>query len=90
MYSDTSVQIDKPSGAKTYMLISTSGLSFEGYRLSGNVEMGELDNIFTVSSDANTQVNFSTNTDGESYHMYFITQCAQQQTEQPVTETPAE
>lgn len=89
-FGDTSVQIDKPSGAKTYMLISTSGLSFEGYRLSGNVEMGELDNIFTVSSDANTQVNFSTNTDGESYHMYFITQGAQQQTEQQVSETPAE
>lgn len=88
-FGDTSVQIDKPAGAKTYMLISTSGLSFEGYRLSGNVEIGELDNIFTVSSDANTQVNFSTNTDGESYHMYFITQGAQSQPE-AVTETPAE
>lgn len=75
-FSDTSVQIDKPSGAKTYMLISTSGLNFEGYRLSGNIEMGELGNIFTVSSDTNTQVNFTTDGDGESYHMYFITQGA--------------
>lgn len=83
-FGDTSVQIDKPSGAKTYMLISTSGLSFEGYRISGNVEMGELGNIFTVTSDANTQVNFTTDGDGESYHMYFITQGAQPQAETSV------
>lgn len=81
-FGDTSVQIDKPSGAKTYMLISTSGISYDGYRISGNVEMGELGNIFTVTSDANTQVNFSSDTESESYHMYFITQGAQQQSEQ--------
>lgn len=77
-FGDTNVQIDKPAGAKTYMLISTSGMSFEGYRLSGNVELGELGNIFTVTSDINTQVNFTTENEGESYHMYFITQGTQQ------------
>ena len=48
--------------------------------------MGELGNIFTVTSDANTQVNFSSDTESESYHMYFITQGAQQQSEQ-ISET---
>ena len=73
-FGDTSVQIDKPSGAKTYMLISTSGMSYEGYRLSGNVEMGELGNIFTVTSDSETQVNFTPSGDGDNYHIYFTTQ----------------
>lgn len=84
-FGDTSVQIDKPSGVKTYMLISTSGVSYEGYRLSGNVQMGELSNIFTITSDENTQVNWTSNTDGENYHMYFITQQADVPSQQPET-----
>ena len=84
-FGDTSVQIDKPSGVKTYMLISTSGVSYEGYRLSGNIQMGELSNIFTITSDENTQVNWTSNTDGENYHMYFITQQADVPSQQPET-----
>ena len=88
-FGDTSVQIDKPSGAKTYMLISTSGMSYDGYRLSGNIEMGELGNIFTVTSDSETQVNFTPSGDGDNYHIYFTTQGVQPQTdasvEQPAT-----
>ena len=87
-FGDTSVQIDKPSGAKTYMLISTSGMSYEGYKLSGNVEMGELGNIFTVTSDSETQVNFTPSGDGDNYHIYFTTQGAQPQADAPV-EQPA-
>jgi hypothetical protein len=75
-FGDTSVRIDKPAGAKTYMLISTSNLSYENYRISGNVQMGELPNIFTVSSDYETQVDFTTTSEGESYHMYFMGQSA--------------
>jgi len=86
-FGDTSVQIDKPSGAKTYMLISTSGVNYEGYRLSGNISFGQLSNIFTVSSDENTQVNWSSDTDGESYHMYFITQQAEQPAPQQDSQT---
>lgn len=78
-FGDTSVQVDKPTGAKTYMLISTSGMNYDGYKISGNVEMGELDNIFTVTTDESTQVNYTTDEDGESYHIYFITQGAPQQ-----------
>lgn len=88
-FGDTSVQIDKPSGAKTYMLISTSGMSYDGYRLSGNIEMGELGNIFTVTSDSETQVNFTPSGDGDNYHIYFTTQGVQPQAdasvEQPAT-----
>lgn len=83
-FGDTSVQIDKPSGAKTYMLISTSGMSYDGYRLSGNIEMGELGNIFTVTSDSETQVNFTPSGDGDNYHIYFTTQGAQPQADAPV------
>lgn len=73
-FGDTSVQIDKLPGAKTYMLISTSGVNYDDYKLSGNITIGELGNIFTVSSDEDTQVNWTSDSDGESYHMYFITQ----------------
>lgn len=76
-FGELSVQIDKPAGAKKYMLISTSGGDYDGYRLSGNMELGELNNIFTVSADS-AQVNWAPDTDGDSYHMYFITQQAQQ------------
>ncbi|MCR5266472.1 MAG: zinc ribbon domain-containing protein [Cyanobacteria bacterium RUI128] len=72
-FGESSVQIDKPAGAKTYMLISTSGGNYEGYRLSGNITIGELSNIFTVSDD-NVQVSFTSETGNEDYHMYFITQ----------------
>ncbi|MCM1265121.1 MAG: zinc ribbon domain-containing protein [Candidatus Gastranaerophilales bacterium] len=89
-FGDTSVQIDKPSGAKTYMLISTSGVNYDGYRLSGNITIGELSNIFTVSSDDETQVNWTSDSDGESYHIYFITQRPEtpqaQSSEQTVSE----
>ncbi len=84
-FGELSVQIDKPTGAKTYMLISTSGGNYDGYKLSGNIEIGELSNIFTVSSDS-AQVNWTPTGEGDSYHMYFITQQAQNtsQTEQTV------
>lgn len=72
-FGEYSVRIDKPTGMKTYMLISTSGGNYEGYRLSGNMELGELGNIFTVSSD-NAQVDLLPQDGGEGYHMYFITQ----------------
>lgn len=85
-FGELSVQIDKPEGAKTYMLISTSGGNYEGYRLSGDIAVGELSNIFTVSSNS-AQVNWTPDGDGDSYHMYFITQQAQQsENEQPVEE----
>ena len=74
-FGEYSVQIDKPAGAKTYMLISTSGGNYENYRLSGNIELGELSNIFTVSDDK-AQVNFTSDTGNEDYHMYFINQQA--------------
>ena len=76
-FGENSVQIDKPSGEKTYMLISTSGGDYEGYRLSGNMTVGELSNIFTVSDDS-AQVNWTTDSDGESYHIYFINQHSNQ------------
>ena len=41
------------------------------------MELGELNNIFTVSADS-AQVNWAPDTDGDSYHMYFITQQTQQ------------
>ena len=66
------------------MLISTSGMSYEGYRLSGNIEMGELGNIFTVTSDSEIQVNFTPSGDGDNYHIYFTTQSAQPQADAPV------
>lgn len=72
-FGEYSVRIDKPSGVKKYMLISTSGGNYEGYHLSGNMELGELSNIFTVSSDS-AQVDWSSQDGNESYHMYFITQ----------------
>ena len=76
-FGETSVQIDKPEGAKTYMLISTSGGNYENYSLSGDMTLGELNNIFTVSSDK-AQVNWSSSDmDSDSYHMYFITQQAE-------------
>ena len=84
-FGDTSVQINKPAGEKTYMLISTSGLNYEGYKISGNVELGEIENIFTITTDESTQVNYTTDEDGESYHMYFITQIEQNK-EQEKTE----
>lgn len=74
-FGELSVQIDKPEGPKTYMLISTSGGDYEGYRLSGDMTLGEFSNIFTVSSDR-AQVNWTPTNDGDSYHMYFITQSA--------------
>lgn len=77
-FGELSVQIDKQSGAQTYMLISTSGGNYEGYRLSGDMTLGELSNIFTVSGDS-AQVIWSPNTDGDSYHMYFINQKASDQ-----------
>lgn len=89
-FGDTNVQIDKPAGAKTYMLISTSGVNYEGYRLSGNVTIGELSNIFTISSDEETQVSWSSDSDGESYHMYFITQKAEVQQTQASEQTTTE
>ena len=70
-FGEYSVRIDKPAGVKTYMLISTSGGNYEGYRLSGNMELGELSNIFTVSSD-NAQVDFLPLEGGEGYHMCFM------------------
>ena len=76
-FGELSVQIDKPTGAQKYMLISTSGGNYEGYRLTGNMELGELSNIFTVSSDS-AQVNWSPDVEGDTYHMYFITQQSQQ------------
>lgn len=76
-FGELSVQIDKPLGAQKYMLISTSGGNYEGYRLTGNMELGELSNIFTVSSDS-AQVNWSPDVEGDTYHMYFITQQSQQ------------
>ena len=57
------------------MLISTSGGDYEGYRLSGDITPGEFSNIFTVSLDR-AQVNWTLTNDGDSYHMYFITQSA--------------
>lgn len=82
-FGDSSVQIDKPSGAKTYILISSSGMNYEGYRLSGNITLGELPNIFTVTSDADTQVTWASDSlNGEAYHIYFITQSAQQPDEE--------
>ncbi|MBO6273117.1 zinc-ribbon domain-containing protein [bacterium] len=72
-FGEYSVQIDKPSGSKKYMLISTSGGDYNGYRLTGDMELGELNNIFTVSSDR-AQVDWSSSTGEESYHMYFINQ----------------
>ena len=76
-FGEYSVQIDKPAGTKTYMLISTSGGNYEGYHLSGNIEIGELSNIFTISDDK-VQVNFSSETGNEDYHIYFINQQAGQ------------
>ena len=75
-FGEYSVQIDKPVGPKTYMLISTSGGNYEGYSLSGNMQPGELSNIFTVSSDS-AQVNWLPSGEGDSYHMYFVTQGGQ-------------
>ena len=73
-FGETSVQIDKPEGEKTYMLISTSGGNYTDYTLSGDMKPGELSNMFTVSSDK-AQVNWtSSDMDSDSYHMYFITQ----------------
>lgn len=72
-FGEFSVRIDKPTGLKTYMLISTSGGNYDGYRLSGDMELGELSNIFTVSSD-NARVDWLPQQEGESYHMYFMTQ----------------
>ena len=73
-FGETSVQIDKPAGEKTYMLISTSGGNYTNYTLSGDMSGGELSNIFTVSSDK-AQVNWSSSDmNADSYHMYFITQ----------------
>lgn len=73
-FGETSVQIDKPAGTKTYMLISTSGGNYTNYTLSGDMTLGQLSNIFTVTSDK-AQVNWSsTYANSESYHMYFITQ----------------
>ncbi|MCD8377433.1 MAG: zinc-ribbon domain-containing protein, partial [Candidatus Gastranaerophilales bacterium] len=90
-FGDTSVQIDKPSGTKTYMLISTSGVNYDGYHISGNVTHGELSNIFTVTTDEDIQVNWTCDTDGESYHIYFITRQAQQnKTESDAAETSTE
>ncbi len=80
-FGEYSVQIDKPAGAKTYMLISTSGGNYEGYRLNGNIQLGELSNMFTISDDK-VQVNFSSETGNEDYHMYFINQQAVQSSEQ--------
>ena len=77
-FGEFSVQIDKPAGPKTYMLISTSGGNYEGYRLSGQMSLGELSNIFTVSDDT-AQVDWVPLSDGDSYHMYFITQQAAKQ-----------
>lgn len=73
-FGETSVQIDKPEGEKTYMLISTSGGNYSDYTLSGEMKLGELSNIFTVSGEK-AQVNWtSSDMDSDSYHMYFITQ----------------
>lgn len=74
-FGETSVQIDKPSGAKKYMLISTSGGNYENYSLSGNMTIGELNNIFTVTDDR-AQVDWSGDINSDSYHMYFINQQA--------------
>mgnify|MGYP006873030658 CR=1 FL=1 len=74
-FGELSVQIDKPEGAKTYMLISTTGGDYEGYRLSGDMSLGEFSNIFTVSLDR-AQVNWTPENEGDSYHIYFITQSA--------------
>lgn len=89
-FGDTSVQIDKQSGAKTYMLISTLGGNYDGYRMCGNISLGELSNIFTVSSDDETVVDWIPSTEGgESYHMHFITH-SQNDVQQPVSDQPAE
>lgn len=72
-FGENSVQIDKPAGSVKYMLISTSGGNYDGYRLSGNMTIGELNNIFTVVDDK-AQVDWASDIDSESYHMYFITQ----------------
>lgn len=80
-FGEYSVQIDKPSGAKTYMLISTSGGNYEDYHLSGNIEIGELSNIFTISDDK-VQVNFTSASGNEDYHIYFINQQASPAVEQ--------
>lgn len=76
-FGESSVQIDKPSGAKTYMLISTAGGDYRDYHLSGNMSLGELSNIFTVSEDR-AQVDFSSPDSAENYHIYFINQQAGQ------------
>lgn len=76
-FGELSVQVDKPAGAQTYMLISTSGGDYEGYRLSGDMELGEFSNMFTVSADR-AQVNWTPSGDGDSYHIYFITQMSEQ------------
>lgn len=75
-FGELSVQVDKPAGNKTYILISSSGGNYDDYRLSGNVQIGELSNIFTVS-DAPTQVNWAPlNGEGDCYEIHFITRQA--------------
>ena len=85
-FGEYSVQIDKPAGAKTYMLISTAGGDYQSYRLNGNMTQGELSNIFTVTDDK-AQVNFTSDDGSESYHIYFINQQAAQQEHSESTET---
>ena len=85
-FGEFSVQIDKPAGTKTYMLISTSGGNYDDYRLSGDIEIGELSNIFTISSDS-VQVDWTPNSDGDCYHMYFITQPSAQQSSENIKDS---
>ena len=75
-FGGSSVRIDKQPGSKTYMLISTSGVGYEGYRLSGDITFGELSNIFTVPTDEETRVDWCG--EDENYHMYFVTHSDEQ------------